>query len=211
MITPDRSSLIRDAMASIARPVQLLFFEQSIGCDSCAAARQLVEQVAAESPKVSVEVRNLDSDPARVHGIDRAPAILVTSPSLHRIRFYGAPLGHELTSLLEAVRLTASGRSGLTAASRQELAELKEPVKVLVFVTPSCVYCPQMATLANRLAVESPLISATTIDATAYPDLVSRYVVNGVPKTVINDVLEIIGAADEAEMVRTVLSVARVR
>ena len=35
-----------------------------------------------------------------------------------------------------------------------------------------------------------------------------RYSVNGVPKMVINDTLEIIGAAGEAEVVKTVLSVA---
>jgi len=65
-----------------------------------------------------------------------------------------------------------------------------------------------MVTLANRLAVESASISATAIDATEYPDLVRRYGVNGVPKTVINDTLEIVGAATEAELVKTVLSVA---
>jgi predicted DsbA family dithiol-disulfide isomerase len=56
--------------------------------------------------------------------------------------------------------------------------------------------------------VENACISSTAIDATEYPDLVRRYGVNGVPKMVINDTLEIIGAATEAEVVRTVLSVA---
>jgi hypothetical protein len=65
-----------------------------------------------------------------------------------------------------------------------------------------------MVNLANQLAVESAHISATAIDATEYPDLVRRYSVNGVPKMVINDALEIIGAASEAEVVEAVLSVA---
>jgi predicted DsbA family dithiol-disulfide isomerase len=62
-----------------------------------------------------------------------------------------------------------------------------------------------MVNLANQLAIESPHITATAIDATEYPDLVSRYNVNGVPKTVINDTIEIMGAATEAELVDAVL------
>jgi glutaredoxin-like protein len=197
-------------LAAVTAPVRLLFFEQSIGCDSCLPTRQLVEQLADLSPNISVEVLNLISNKDRAvqHDVDRAPAVVVSSPGRDRVRFYGAPVGHELMSLLEAIRMTASGESGLTADSRAQLAGLTTAVRLQVFFTPTCAYCPQMVTLANQLAVESAHISATAIDATEYPDLVQRYGVNGVPKIVINDTLEIIGAAGEAEVVRTVLSVA---
>jgi glutaredoxin-like protein len=208
--TADRSIAIRDTLAAVTASVRLLFFERSIGCDSCTAARQLLEQLAELSPYIAVEVRNLDLDKERAeqHRVDRAPAIVVSSPGCDRIRFYGAPLGHELMSLLEAIRMTASGDSGLTDDSRAQLTALKAPIRLQVFFTPSCVYCPQMVNLANRLALESPFISATAIDATEYPDLVQRYGVNGVPKTIIDDKLEIIGAASEGDIVRTVLSLA---
>ena len=197
-------------LAAVSSSVRLLFFEQSIGCDSCTPTRQLLEQLADLGPYIAVEVLNLilDKDRAAQYLVDRVPAILISSPDRDRIRFYGAPFGHELLSLLEAIRMTASGDSGLSDDSRARVATLTEPVRLQVFYTPTCVYCPQMVTLANRLAVESPLISATAIDATEYPDLVQRYSVNGVPKTIINDELEIIGAAGEAEVVDTVLSVA---
>ena len=54
------------------------------------------------------------------------------------------------------------------------------------------------------MAVESPMVTATAIDATEYPDLVQRYNVNGVPKTVINDRVEILGAAPEEELVTAI-------
>jgi alkyl hydroperoxide reductase subunit AhpF len=132
----------------------------------------------------------------------------VCSPDRDRIRFYGAPFGHELMSLLEAIRLTASGDSGLTEPSRTRLAGLAAPVSLQVFFTPNCAFCPQMVNLANRLAIESARITATAIDATEYPDLVRRYNVNGVPKTIINDALEIIGAASETDVVEAVVKVA---
>jgi predicted DsbA family dithiol-disulfide isomerase len=65
-----------------------------------------------------------------------------------------------------------------------------------------------MVNLANRLAIESANVTATAIDATEYPDLVRRYNVNGVPKTIINDALEIIGAATEADLVEAVVNLA---
>jgi predicted DsbA family dithiol-disulfide isomerase len=42
------------------------------------------------------------------------------------------------------------------------------------------------------------------IDATEFPDLVRRYHVNGVPKTVINDSLELVGAAPEEDFITAI-------
>ena len=210
MTNADRSAAIRTMLASVNSAVRLVFFEQSIGCDACTPTRQLLEQLAELSPYVTVEAFNLvlEKDRAAQYAIDRVPAIVVCSPGRDRIRFYGAPFGHELMSLLEAIRLTASGESGLSEDSRARLATMKKPVSVQVFFTPSCSFCPQMVNLANRLAVEHSQITATAIDATQYPDLVRRYNVNGVPKTIINDALEIVGAASEKEVVEAVVQLA---
>ena len=97
--------------------------------------------------------------------------------------------------------MTATGETGLSDESRAQLKTLTKPVRLQVFFTPTCVYCPQMISLANQLAVESPLVSAAAIDATEFPDLVRRYNVNGVPKTIINDSVEIMGAVSEEELV----------
>ena len=160
------------------------------------------------SAKSSMVTRPRPSAVAAQYGIDRVPAIVVCSPGRDRIRFYGAPFGHELMSLLEAIRLTASGESGLSEDSRARMAAMKKPVHLQVFFTPSCSFCPQMVNLANRLAIERSQITATAIDATQYPDLVRRYSVNGVPKTIINDALEIVGAASEKEVVEAVVQLA---
>lgn len=210
MSNADRSAAIRDVIAAVSSTVRLLFFEQSIGCDSCTPTRQLLEQLAGLSPYITLETLNLilEKDRATQYGVDRVPATVVSSPDRDRIRFYGAPIGHELMSLVEAIRMTASGESGLSEASRARLAALGKPVRLQVFFTPTCVYCPQMVSLANRLAIESPHITATAIDATEYPDLVRRYNVTGVPKTVINDSVEIVGAATEADLVEAVLKAA---
>ena len=56
------------------------------------------------------------------------------------------------------------------------------------------------------MALENPNITASVVDATAFPDLVRRYRITGVPKTVVNDRAEILGAPPEEIFVRQALS-----
>ena len=58
-------------------------------------------------------------------------------------------------------------------------------------------------TLAHRMAIESPHIRATCVEATEFMDLTRRYRVNGVPKTIVNGTIEILGAVPEDSFVRT--------
>jgi hypothetical protein len=55
------------------------------------------------------------------------------------------------------------------------------------------------------MALESPHITAAAIEATEFPDLVRRYRVTGVPKTVVNDRIEILGGLPERSFVPQVL------
>ena len=43
------------------------------------------------------------------------------------------------------------------------------------------------------MAFANPLITAYAVEATEFPDLARRYHVSGVPKTVVNDTIEILG------------------
>ena len=44
------------------------------------------------------------------------------------------------------------------------------------------------------MAFASPNITAIAIEATEFPDLARRYQVSGVPKTIVNETVEILGA-----------------
>jgi glutaredoxin-like protein len=179
--------------------VRLVFFEQSIDCEMCAPTRRALEEIAREIPGVQLETLNLvlDRERAVEYGVDRVPATVIVAPGADRIRYYGAPLGNELPTLVEAIRMSATRETRLSDESRRRLDSLSQAVTLRVFFTPTCAYCPQMISLANQAAVASPLVSTVAIDATEYPDLVARFTVNGVPKTVINDAEELLGAVPE--------------
>ena len=58
--------------------------------------------------------------------------------------------------------------------------------------------------MAAALAIESARVRADIIEATEFPDLVARYAVRGVPKTILNDRLFIDGAVPESDLVAAV-------
>jgi hypothetical protein len=55
------------------------------------------------------------------------------------------------------------------------------------------------------MAFASPNITAYAVEATEFPDLARRYKVTGVPKTVVNDDVEILGALPEDAFVEQAL------
>ena len=54
--------------------------------------------------------------------------------------------------------------------------------------------------------MESDHITTAAISAVEFPDLVRRFRVSGVPKTVINETADILGAVPEAQFVETVVN-----
>ena len=197
-------------LADITHPVTLLLFTQTIGGPETARiARQILDELAGLSDKITVEEANfvLDKERAAQYAVEDIPAIvLLRGGEDTRMQFLGAPAGYEFMSLVEAVILAGSDDSGLSPDSRQLVAaHVSAPIDIKVFVTPTCPHCPRAVTLAHKLAVESPHIRATCVEATEFMDLSRQYRVTGVPKTVINGAVEILGAVPEDTFVRSVV------
>jgi len=56
------------------------------------------------------------------------------------------------------------------------------------------------------MAFANPLITAYAVEATEFPDLARRYHVSGVPKTVVNEGVEILGGLPQDAFVQQALS-----
>ena len=78
-----------------------------------------------------------NAEEAKKHNIDKIPATVVMNSSDFGIRFYGIPARYEFSSLLEAIVMVSQGKSGLSQESSSFLKELKVPVHLQVFVTPT--------------------------------------------------------------------------
>jgi predicted DsbA family dithiol-disulfide isomerase len=59
--------------------------------------------------------------------------------------------------------------------------------------------------LAHKLAIENEHITADVVEVSEFIDMAQRYQVRGVPKTVVNDRVEIMGAVPEPRFIQEVL------
>jgi hypothetical protein len=63
--------------------------------------------------------------------------------------------------------------------------------------------------LAFRFAIASDKITADGVEVTGYPDLAQKYRISSVPKTVVNERVEFVGAGPETMLLEHVLQAAR--
>ena len=113
------------------------------------------------------------------------------------VRIYGIPYGYELQTLIEAVINVSRGKTDLTDKTKKILSEVTAPVHIQVFVSLTCHHCPIAAAVAHKLAVESDFVRADVIDGSEFPQLSQKYAVMGVPKIIINEKTEFVGAFNE--------------
>src|SRR3954447_6339346 len=135
---------LRAAFGEMTSPVRLMFFTQTLDCETCLQTRQILDELPPLSDKISIEEVNLilDGDKAKQYGIDRVPAIALLGGSNgnavdSRIRFLGTPAGYEFISLIQAVLLVGGRPAGLTAENRARVAAVAAPVTIQVFTTPT--------------------------------------------------------------------------
>jgi glutaredoxin-like protein len=209
LISPADQERLREDLSVMTRPVRLLFFTQALDCETCLLARQILDELPALSDKIAVEEVNfvLEVEKAAKYGIDRVPAIAVVSQDDagaerdSNMRFLGTPSGYEFISLIHAVRLAGGAASHLSEEGRARVATVDRPMTLRVFTTPTCPHCPRAVNLAHEMAWANANITAYAVEVTEYPDLARRYHVTGVPKTVVDETIEILGAVPEEEFI----------
>jgi glutaredoxin-like protein len=184
---------------NLEKPVKILVFTQEVECKFCAETRQLVQEVATLNDKISVEIYDFvaNADKAKQYGVDKVPAVVILGEKDYGVRFYGMPYGYEFQTLIEGIINVSRGRTDLSEKTKEMLKEIKTPVHIQVFVTLTCPYCPMVVGTAYKFAIESDRIKADVVDASEFPHLALKYGVMGVPKTVINEKTEFVGALPE--------------
>jgi glutaredoxin-like protein len=199
-----KSKLKADLARMLVNPVTLTVFTQEIECDYCKEARELIEEIGLLSDKIKIQVLDFikDKERAAQYQVDKVPAVVIEGPKKSKVKFYGVPAGYEFNTLIKDIVLVSRGETELTAETKRRLGDIKKPVHVKVFVTPTCPYCPGMVSLAHQFAMENENITADMIEISEFPQLSIKYNVSGVPKTVINESVEVLGMQPEEEFVR---------
>jgi glutaredoxin-like protein len=200
LLPEDKKEAIRNEFKEkLEGPVKIVMFTQEVECRFCSDTRQIVQAMATLNDKITTEIYDFiaNAEKAKELGINKIPALAIIGKKDYGVRIYGIPYGYELQTLIEAIVNVSRGKTDLSDKTKEILADIKAPVHIQVFVTLTCPHCPSAAAIAHKLAVESDMIRADVIDATEFPQLAQKYSVIGVPKVVINEKVEFIGAFNE--------------
>ena len=197
---------IRKVLGELPTPVTLTLFTKQ-DCPTCADLVTLVREMGTVDPQIRPRVLAFEQEPGEAMslGIEDAPAIAVTGARDFGIRFYGTPGGFEFSSFLDAIRSVSHGQSELPADLQQRLSRLGKPVRIRVFVTPTCPYCPQAVETANHIALAANGVKAEMVEAMEFSELSDRFNLRGVPRIVINDDQAFEGAIPANHFVDAVL------
>jgi glutaredoxin-like protein len=200
LLPDDKKELLKnDLKEKLVDPVKIIIFTQEIECRYCSDTKKLAQEIGALNDKINVEVYDFVADAAKAkeYSIDKIPALAIIGKKDYGVRIYGIPFGYELQTLIEAVVNVSKGKTDISDKTRQILMDVKSPVHIQVFVTLTCPHCPAAAAVAHKLAIESEMVRADAIESSEFPVLAMKYNVIGVPKIIINETVEFVGAFNE--------------
>ena len=141
----DVEKQVRDIFAGLKEPVPVLFFGSKVQhCDYCTEIQQLLTEVVALSPLLSLEVFDFEENPEKAaqFRVDKVPSFVLAARNGDKVEdtgviFAGIPAQYEFSSLIQGLLMVSRRDSGLNEATRQFLAGLTQPVHLQVFVTPT--------------------------------------------------------------------------
>lgn len=166
-----------------------------------------LSELSALSPKLSLEKHPYPEWQGENYC---DPVLSAASEKGLRIAFYGIPSGHEANTILEMVRLISRSESELSNEENRLLQMIDRPVKIEVFVTTECPYCPQAAQAAIQMAIANPkFITAAIVEVSGNAPLANSLGISSVPHTLVNRNPEfsVIGAQPAGKIIEQILRV----
>ncbi len=205
----DKQFLKEKFSKEMDKKVKILFFSNELNCQYCKEIKMLLDEVSELSDKIEVQEFNFYNDKEEVgkYNLEESPVIVLLNEEGEDtgIRFYGIPSGYEFSTFIEDVVMISSGKHQLSDKAVEEISKIDKPIEIKVFVTPTCPYCPKAVFLAHQLAFINKNITGKMIESMEYGEWAQKYNVYGVPKSIVNDVVEFEGAVPEKVFVKQVL------
>ena len=189
-ISEDEQKKIKDMFADkMEDEVNIIYFSKEDECEYCEDTEEILTEISELNDKINLEISDLNSDKAKEYDIEMAPATIFVDENGKDsgVRFYGIPSGYEFNTLIEGIIDLSRELPDIPEDMIEKIKEIDSEVKVQVFITPSCPYCPRAVRVAHQMAMVNDKIRGDMVEAVEFPDLSDKFGVSGVPKTIIND------------------------
>jgi glutaredoxin-like protein len=166
---------------------KMVYFDGGDGCAYCNDISTLLDDIKEVGNKVDVEKHLLsDRAAAEKYGADRAPLIIFEGKNRGKVRFYGIPSGHEFGGFLATIVEVSKGETvEFPEDLKKRIAEIDVPLRLDVFVTPQCPYCPGAVRLAHAMAILNKNVTGCGVEAVEFSEWADRSGVRHVPRTIV--------------------------
>jgi len=196
----------------LQKKVKILLFrvdDESI-CEYCDLTQNLLKELIDVDERIELEVYDFDKDEEMVqkYDVQRVPALIILDENGkdYGVRFYGIPSGHEFSTLIDDIVTFSKGPvPNLSPETIEQLKKIDHEVRIQVFVTPTCPYCPRAVLMAHHFALVNDNIIGEMIEANEFMELSTKFGVSAVPHIVVNEDYSFVGALPEANYLNEVL------
>ncbi len=206
LITEDIKKILRDTFKDLKDEVLVEVYTKDGANDTFnEIAVGLVKAISELTDKIKPRFSRIGDEASKSRKVFRSPTVLI-APDKYAIRYTGAPVGEEGRSFIMALIMASTGKTFISDDSRQRLKRLKDKRHVMVFVSPTCPYCPQQVLYAVSSAIErKDLVSVEMIEIYENRDFAEKYAALSVPKTFVNETLTAEGLQPEEYFIESLI------
>ncbi len=203
MLEQNVKDTIKNKFKELKNPIKLLLFEPKEDYQFSEEINTLLKELSdLGEEKISFEKSESHSE----YQIENTPSIVLEGKEKTFIRYLGLPAGHEFTPFIQSIIDLSKGEPNISDELKEKVRSINFPVHMKVFVSPTCPYCPASMKVAYDFAMLNSNIKADVYEVNEFREVGSKYNVMGVPKTVINDKVELSGAYPPGIVMQKILS-----
>ena len=143
LINEQIAQQVKEVFKELEHPVEIILFTLQ-GHQSSEYIQQLLDEICALSELLHLDIHDFDGDRERAakNHLDKAPGFVLagrdgTDILDFGIRFAGLPAQFEFSSLIYGIMTVSKRDSMLKPETRKSLAEIKNLIHLMVFVTPT--------------------------------------------------------------------------
>lgn len=200
-----RDFIIKE-LSNLKDEVKLVtFLDNPSKCHYCGDLKAILDLIGRNVNKVKLEYHRLSEEIAKDYGIKYAPTVVLEKGNKRNIRYIGVPGGYEFPIFIETIRNLSNNQTKVSISSKNILTKIKVPVNIKILVTLSCPYCPYVARISNNFAIENNNIISEIIDVGEIEEEAIKYDVQAVPKIVINEKIQLLGAQPENRLLQAII------
>lgn len=191
ILSAEDRDYLKNEFSKITEDVNIAFFasDEADKCEHCDNIRAIISEIEDLSEHLIFSHYDMgkDKDKAEQYNVKMAPALVFTNNETGNIKYYGVPSGYEFSSFIDDIMDIGTKSNDLDDDVRKGVSEIENDVHIMVFVTPTCPYCPAAVRTAHKFAMVNDRIQADMVEAYEFSELADKFNVQGVPRVVINE------------------------